>query len=147
MNSPPRWDLAKIHIAKKELGLTDSLYREVLSVFFGKRSAKDLNPREVEALLEHFKGLGWTPRPAGGYISGRSATPFHKKYDDLGDRPRMATPAQLRKIETLWMTGPGVRMKTFPALRHFLAHYFQISDLRFVKADPVTPIIAAVRHS
>ena len=133
---PNRKDLAKIHIAKKELGLSDRLYRGVLFVFFGKKSAKDLSPREVDALLEHLRGLGWRPR---------FQSPRGKKHDDLGARPGMATPAQLRKIEMLWMTGPGIRLKTFPALRHFLNHFFHVSDLRFVTSLQVTPIIVALR--
>jgi len=147
---PTRNELAKIHIAKKELWLSEALYRDFLFILFGKNSAKDLNPKEVEELLTHFMSLGWQPQWPGNQRSGPNQPPSNylshpKKYDDLGDRPGMATPAQLRMIEYLWMTGKGVRLKTADALSHFLKHYFHLSELRKIRAAQVTPILGAIR--
>lgn len=57
-----------IHVAKRELGLSDDEYRDLLYAVTGKRSSKDLTAaeaKEVVATLERlgFKPLG--PRPAG----------------------------------------------------------------------------------
>ena len=43
---PSKADLAKIHIAKKELGLSDDVYRDILRSRFGKTkdSAAKLTP-------------------------------------------------------------------------------------------------------
>ena len=147
---PTRNELAKIHIAKKELWLSEALYRDFLFILFGKNSAKDLNPKEVEELLTHFMSLGWQPQWPRNQRTGPnqppSNSPSHpKKYDDLGDRPGMATPAQLRMIEYLWMTGKGVRLKTADALGHFLKHYFHLFELRKIHAAQVTPILGAIR--
>ena len=59
---PTRIDLAKIHIAKKELGLTDEAYRDILRLHFGVESAKNLNPRQVVVLLNKFRAKGWKPK-------------------------------------------------------------------------------------
>ncbi|VAX29576.1 hypothetical protein MNBD_NITROSPINAE05-359, partial [hydrothermal vent metagenome] len=83
---PTKSQLARVHIAKRDLQLSDSMYRSFLNLCFGKRSAKDLSPPEVEALLTHFKGLGWGQEDA---------------------RPPLASPAQLYKIEAMWMQGSG----------------------------------------
>ena len=139
---PTRTDLAKIHIAKKELKLTDELYRNLLFVLFKKRSARDLISKETDELILHFKSLGW----ATTWPGLKNAPRLEKKYDDLGVRKSMASPVQLRLIEALWMTGPGVRVKTLQALRHFLARFFHVFDLRFVKARQVTPILGAIRR-
>ena len=56
---PTNAELAKVHIAKRDLKLTDPLYRGFLNVLFGETSAKDLTHEQVEELLEHFKSLGW----------------------------------------------------------------------------------------
>jgi hypothetical protein len=56
---PTRSELARVHIAKRDLKLSDSLYRDFLQLWFNKRSAKNLNPEQIEELLTHFKGLGW----------------------------------------------------------------------------------------
>lgn len=64
---PTNTDLAKIHIAKKELGLSDEAYRDMLHLHFGVSSAKDLNPRQVLVLLNKFRARGWTSkRPSRG---------------------------------------------------------------------------------
>jgi phage gp16-like protein len=62
--------LAKIHIAKAQLGLDDDTYRALLARVAGVRSAKELSPRQIGAVLAEFQRLGWTPKPANK--AGRS---------------------------------------------------------------------------
>jgi len=66
-DKPLRANLAKIHIAKKELGLTDESYRDILHLHFKVDSASKLNDRQCTVLLNHLKALGWKPKhPAKG---------------------------------------------------------------------------------
>jgi len=62
MNNKRRADLAKIHIAKKELGLSDQEYRDILYANFKVSSAKDLGCKEISRLLSIFRQKGWQPR-------------------------------------------------------------------------------------
>ncbi|MDH5525556.1 MAG: regulatory protein GemA [Desulfobulbaceae bacterium] len=59
---PSRADFAKIHIAKKELGLNDEAYRDLLYFQFSKSSSKDLTFQEVGKLLSFFRTKGWKPK-------------------------------------------------------------------------------------
>ena len=54
-------NLAKIHIAKAQLGMDDDAYRALLGRVAGVRSAKDLEPRQVTQVLAEFERLGWKP--------------------------------------------------------------------------------------
>ena len=54
--------LAKIHIAKKDLGLDDNTYRQMLQTITGKSSAKTLTLTECDRVLAHCKKLGWIPK-------------------------------------------------------------------------------------
>lgn len=54
--------LAKIHIAKKDLGLDDNTYRQMLRTVTGKDSAKTLTLVECDKVLTHCKSLGWKPK-------------------------------------------------------------------------------------
>lgn len=54
--------LAKVHIAKKDLRLTDDQYEAVLGRF-KVTSAGDLPVRDLEELVKFFKSLGWKPTP------------------------------------------------------------------------------------
>lgn len=61
---PSKAALAKIHIAKKELTLTDDEYRAVLYGVAKKDSSKDLTDRQAEMVISRFKELGWKPKSA-----------------------------------------------------------------------------------
>ncbi|SNT07279.1 gp16 family protein [Pseudomonas segetis] len=63
--------LAKIHIAKSQLGLDDETYRALLARVAGVRSAKELNPRQIGAVLAEFERLGF--KPTAAKRSGRAA--------------------------------------------------------------------------
>lgn len=54
-------NLAKIHIAKAQLGMDDASYRALLARVAGVKSAKELTPRQVSAVLAEFQRLGWQP--------------------------------------------------------------------------------------
>jgi hypothetical protein len=62
---PSRNDLAKIHIAKKELGLDDTTYRGVLWDRYHVESAAELTNMEAADLLELFREKGWRPASFG----------------------------------------------------------------------------------
>jgi protein-disulfide isomerase-like protein with CxxC motif len=46
--------LAVIHIVKKELGLADEEYRDILEKYAGVRSAKDLDENGFRKLMHYF---------------------------------------------------------------------------------------------
>lgn len=78
--------LAKIHIAKAQLGLDDDTYRALLARVAGVRSAKDLTKRQVGAVLREFERLGFKPAPA-------------KKAGRAVPKPAPERAAQIGKIE------------------------------------------------
>jgi phage gp16-like protein len=55
--------LAKIHIAKAQLGLDDDAYRAVLAAHDAE-SAKDLDQKGLETVLTHMEKLGWQAKVA-----------------------------------------------------------------------------------
>jgi len=62
---PTRSDLAKIHIAKQELGLDDTTYRGFLRDRYQLDSAADLTPRQAADLIALFRKKGWRPASTG----------------------------------------------------------------------------------
>lgn len=83
--------LAKVHVAKAQLGLDDDVYRAVLARH-GVESSAALDIRGLEGLLAHFQDLGWSPAP-----------PRAASRDPRPRQPRAAPgrEAQLSKIEAL----------------------------------------------
>lgn len=52
--------IAKVHVAKKQLGLDDGTYRAVLHRVTGRDSAADLNEVQLGNVIREFVRLGWT---------------------------------------------------------------------------------------
>ncbi len=62
---PSRSDLAKIHIAKKELGLDDAAYRGLLRERYRRDSAAKLSDRQAADLIDLLREKGWRPSSFG----------------------------------------------------------------------------------
>lgn len=71
--------MAKLHIAKKDLGLDDDTYRAMLESLTGKRSAADCTDRQLVMLVAALRKRGWVDsrpkapkvRPEFGEILGK----------------------------------------------------------------------------
>jgi phage gp16-like protein len=84
--------LAKIHIAKKQLGLEEDLYRSILSdVTQGKTSCSEMTGTELQAVLAHFVRSGFVPKKA-------------KKSRRLSPPSGTAKIAEIDKIRAIWIT-------------------------------------------
>lgn len=57
---------AKIHIAKKQLGLDEDDYRQILLDESGRTSSGDCTEAELERVLKRFEALGFKPLPKAG---------------------------------------------------------------------------------
>ncbi|HQU16654.1 MAG TPA: regulatory protein GemA [Gammaproteobacteria bacterium] len=58
-----RVKLAKIHVAKKQLGMEDDAYRAVICRVTGQASAGACTPAQLDRLLAEFKRLGFDAAP------------------------------------------------------------------------------------
>lgn len=64
--------LAKVHIAKKELGLDDDTYRALLLRVVGAESCAGLSEAKIGRVLDELKRLGWKP-PAKRRLGAEAA--------------------------------------------------------------------------
>lgn len=56
--------LARAHIARKDLGLDDESYRDVIERLYAPhRSAAKLTEHQLLGLVQEFKRLGWADKP------------------------------------------------------------------------------------
>jgi phage gp16-like protein len=89
--------LAKVHIAKKEMKLSDDDYAVIVESVSrpGKTSSAQLNLQQLEALIERFKELGWqSKKPKKLSPKSRDKAEFEKNQKD--------------KIRALWITAGQV---------------------------------------
>jgi phage gp16-like protein len=55
--------LAKVHIARKEMGLDEDAYRALVQRVTGRESASQCTDAQLAAVLVDMKRLGWKPAP------------------------------------------------------------------------------------
>ena len=58
-------DLAKIHMAKKDLAMDDATYRAMLRRTTGYDSTAHLKTADRTKVLAEMQRLGWQPKPSG----------------------------------------------------------------------------------
>ena len=126
---PSKRQLAVIHVAKKQLCLTDDDYRAILRSVGGVDSARDLEGSEFSAVMGYFEYLGFEPLGTVG-----------KHY---GARRGMATPAQVQFIRDLWREFKGTFEEA--ALDGWLSNTFGVASLRFVDTAKAGKIIVALK--
>jgi len=129
-----RANLAKIHIAKKDLGLDDDVYRDILYVQFKKRSSRDLSDLQCTRLLQHFESLGWKQSSPPSSKEGRKNGTYGRKPHNMGKS------AYLSKIEALlaevgrsWAYADGMAK-----------HMYKVDSIQFCQAEQLRGIVAAL---
>jgi len=126
---PTRVDLAKIHIAKKELGIGEKAYRNLLCRRYEQVSAANLSHQEAVDLIDYFRRLGWQPRP------GRTPR-------------RSASLAQRRMILALWdeLAAKGeLRHPEGSSLDHFIANITGKGGIRDLQVRDAIRVIEALK--
>lgn len=125
-----RAELAKIHIARKDLALSDVDYEAMVNRASNGRasSSADLDSAGRGRLLGALRKLGWKPKSkAGGRIAGD---------------------AQSRMIRGLWIElgkAGRVRDRSETALRHWVENETGKSDLSFCSSVEKGKLIEALR--
>lgn len=128
---PTRAALAKIHIAKKELGFTDDEYRSVLQLRYGKDSAAKISQYQANDLVRHFQTLGWTP----------------KRGKNKKSSPRYADP-QMRKVVAVWITlhkKGVVKNRSHRALLGYVKRITGVDDLKWCSGPQINTVIESLK--
>ena len=122
--------LAKIHIAKKELGLSDEEYRDLISATVtGKESAADLDDLQLQLLLDRLQALGWRPR-----------------LPRASERPLPATVWKARKLWLQLYELGAVRNPQWTALARFAKRMTGVGDLRRLTGKHGAIVIEALKR-
>lgn len=122
--------LAFLWTAKTKLGLSDELFRSALVQIAGVASTKELDVQGFEALMGFFEYLGFVP--------------LDKRGPNYGDRPGMASFAQIELIRTMWWEYTRGKAGE-DELNKWLERCWKISSLRFLRKASAPKVIAALK--
>lgn len=119
---------ALVHLAAKQLGFDDDIYRTILKVHGGVDSARDLDNRGFERVMAYFTAHGfrstWTQRT-------------------FGKRPGMASPRQVDLIRDLWTEWSGKSDEA--SLNAWLERSFHVTALRFLSSAAAGKAISGLK--
>ncbi len=121
-------DLARIHLGKKQVGLDDEAYRELLKGVTGKTSAADLDFRQRFQVIQALEKLGAKP-PAKAF-PGKPARPAAGK-----DALVAKIEAQLAEAKRPWAYAHGMAKRMF-----------QVDQVQWCDADQLRRIVAALNY-
>lgn len=121
--------LAKVHVAKKELGLDEDLYRMTLRKVTGHESAAACTDAELARFLYHCRERGWAPKKrAGAELSKRR---------------------EIRMIWAIWgelCSIPGAaHTPTRAGLRAFVARQSGVEEPEWLSSDKARLVIEALK--
>ncbi len=129
IDSVRRADLSRIHIAKKEAGLDDESYREVLRGVTGKSSAAEMSFRERFQVLQALEKLG-AKSAAKKPFPGRPVRPVPDKAELIAK-----IEAQLAEAKRPW------------GYAHAMARrMFQLDQVQWCDPDQLRRIVAALTY-
>ncbi|MCY1668608.1 regulatory protein GemA [Rhizobium sp. SL86] len=122
--------IALLHVAKRDLGLDDDVYRAVLARYGKVDSAADLDLAGFNRVMKYLTACGfrstWTKRT-------------------YGYRPTMATPPQVDLIRSLWVKWRGADDPDDAELNKWLGRFHKVGALRFVDNKKAAKVISALR--
>lgn len=143
-----RAQLAKIHIAKKQLGIEEEDYRKHL-LDFGVASSKDLTYAQANAFIAMYMSGGFAerikPKTEAELKSIEQYGTGRNKYRNLDKRSKeYARSSKLRKIEVLWREVSET--KTDESLRNFIENKVHVSHLTMLFNEHANVIITALEN-
>ena len=121
--------LAKVHIAKAQLGLDDEQYRDIVRRVTGKESASQCRYSQLVDLINEFKMLGWKTKAKKAFRKAPS-DPVKKIYALWG---------KLQKLGAVQSTD-----KT--ALDAFVKKYTGIDSVQWIAPEQQSRIIEILKQ-
>lgn len=119
-----------LHVARRKLGLSEAMYRTALVEIAGVTSSTELDREGFEAMLGFFEYLGFEPLKARG--------------PSYGERPGMASFAQIELIRSLWHEYTRGKAGE-DELNKWLLRCWKVSSLRFLTKGDAQKAITALK--
>ncbi len=120
-----RRDLAMIHIAKKQIYLTDEAYQDILFNVAGVRSSKFLDEKGIKDVLQYLKECGFRPVHKSAKASGMHIPPAKDKGIYLAKIGSLLT-----ALEKPWSYADAIAR-----------HAFRVDKVRWLTSDQLRKVM------
>ncbi len=130
-----RADLAKIHIAKQDLGLDRETYEAILWHQAKVHSSADLDAAGRGKVLAYFKSKGWSPKRGKGSPTSQHKAPGSKSQAD--------------KIRALWITmhkAGMIKNGSEQSLNHYVKRITGIDQVDWLYSNKANRVIESLKQ-
>lgn len=132
--------IAKIHLAKNQLGLDDDTYRSIIRQAVGKDSSTKCTDKQLEKVIEKLKEKGW-----------KDAKPRTDR--DQARQPRRAyekpNKPSISKIYALWgvlQRSGKIKSQDKAALDAFVCKYTGVDHVKWLDESQARKIIEILKQ-
>jgi phage gp16-like protein len=140
--------LAKLAIARKELGIEECDYRDILERLTGHRSARDCSDGQIGAVLDELKAKGWKPRASLSSTTSKAGGAEQPKVLSTTPRVRRSDHPAARKARALWISLHRlgvVRDSSEAALESFGRRQLGVERMQWADQARVYKLIEALK--
>jgi len=120
--------IALVHVAKNQLGLDETEYREMLRSLYGVSTSKALDNEQLEDLMHRFKAAGFRPAHSSARTSGMHRKPASSRERQLGK-----VAALLADMSLPWRYADSIA-----------ARMYGIPRVRWLEHEQLTAVISAL---
>lgn len=123
-----------IHIAKSQLCLDGDTYKQALFNVTGKESTTEMTPQQLQAVLDHFKNLGFKVEA--------------KSIKEKTGVSKLASDDQSKLIRHIWLrlhAAGVVRNADERALAAYVERVAKVSALQFLSTDKAIVVIESLK--
>lgn len=132
--------IAKIHLAKNQLGLDDDTYRSIIQQAVGKDSSTKCTDKQLEKVIEKLKEKGW--KDAKPRIS-RDKTRRERRAYEKTNKPSIS------KIYALWgvlQRSGKIKSQDKAALDAFVRKYTGVDHVKWLDESQAQKIIEMLKQ-
>jgi phage gp16-like protein len=133
--APYKGSLIKIiHVAKTQLDMDDETYRTMLRRLTGRDSCSALGMSQLEAVVDHLRGLGFEETTA--------------RRAKVKANPKPADDPQSRKIRSLWLTlrdMGAITDSSEAALASFVKRQTRVERLEWLNTYQAERVIEGIK--
>lgn len=140
INSSRNVMIAKIHLAKNQLGLDDDTYRSIINQTVGKDSAAKCTDKQLIKVIEAIKAKGWSDKKPR--VKGEKALKDRKAYEN-------ANKPSISKIYALWgvlQRSGKIKSHDKAALDAFVKKYTSIDHVKWIDKPQAQKIIEILKQ-
>lgn len=140
INSSRNVMIAKIHLAKNQLGLDEDTYRSIISQTVGKDSAAKCTDKQLIKVIEAIKAKGWSDKKPRA--KGDKTTKERKAYEN-------ANKPSISKIYALWgvlQRSGKIKSHDKAALDAFVKKYTHVDHVKWLDEEQARKIIEILKQ-